>query len=265
MQLGAWGLFSGLEGNGLWAGVTGSLSPSQAGPPTPLLWAGWEPPPAPSSFKNGLWVSGIFVLQNLRLIFISSPVFSGINYDKPLPPIQVASLRAERIAKEKKVGDLGVQGSDHQAVEGPVLHLLSSCPAGVGRPAEGTAAACDSASATPAAATAPTAPAATTASAPAPSGRRQPAALGAAHRAAPGPGAASSTAYAAPTEGTPCDHYGGQCRRAGEQALPALKRLRFLQHPEQQAPFCRGDGCLLQGSCAGSAQRCRSLGVREDV
>nr|XP_060641640.1 E1A-binding protein p400 isoform X5 [Anolis sagrei ordinatus] len=27
---------------------------------------------------------------------------SGINYDKPLPPIQVASLRAERIAKEKK-------------------------------------------------------------------------------------------------------------------------------------------------------------------
>ncbi|OXB64021.1 hypothetical protein ASZ78_013447 [Callipepla squamata] len=28
---------------------------------------------------------------------------SGINYDKPLPPIQVASLRAERIAKEKKV------------------------------------------------------------------------------------------------------------------------------------------------------------------
>ncbi|XP_073415107.1 E1A-binding protein p400-like isoform X2 [Dendrobates tinctorius] len=27
---------------------------------------------------------------------------SGINYDKPLPPIQVASLKAERIAKEKK-------------------------------------------------------------------------------------------------------------------------------------------------------------------
>ncbi|XP_068099548.1 E1A-binding protein p400-like isoform X2 [Hyperolius riggenbachi] len=27
---------------------------------------------------------------------------SGINYDKPLPPIQVASLRADRIAKEKK-------------------------------------------------------------------------------------------------------------------------------------------------------------------
>ncbi|XP_063820740.1 E1A-binding protein p400-like isoform X3 [Pseudophryne corroboree] len=27
---------------------------------------------------------------------------SGINYEKPLPPIQVASLRAERIAKEKK-------------------------------------------------------------------------------------------------------------------------------------------------------------------
>lgn len=33
------------------------------------------------------------------LLFVSS----GINYDKPLPPIQVASLRAERIAKEKKV------------------------------------------------------------------------------------------------------------------------------------------------------------------
>ncbi|XP_069476164.1 E1A-binding protein p400 isoform X2 [Ambystoma mexicanum] len=29
---------------------------------------------------------------------------SGITYEKPLPPIQVASLRAERIAKEKKVG-----------------------------------------------------------------------------------------------------------------------------------------------------------------
>lgn len=28
---------------------------------------------------------------------------SGISYDKPLPPIQVASQRAERIAKEKKV------------------------------------------------------------------------------------------------------------------------------------------------------------------
>ena len=28
---------------------------------------------------------------------------SGISYDKPLPPIQVASQRADRIAKEKKV------------------------------------------------------------------------------------------------------------------------------------------------------------------
>lgn len=35
--------------------------------------------------------------------------FSGINYDKPLPPIQVASLRAERIAKEKKVWGPGRQ------------------------------------------------------------------------------------------------------------------------------------------------------------
>uniref|UniRef100_A0A670ZVC9 E1A binding protein p400 n=1 Tax=Pseudonaja textilis TaxID=8673 RepID=A0A670ZVC9_PSETE len=32
---------------------------------------------------------------------------SGINYDKPLPPIQVASLRAERIAKEKKTSGAG--------------------------------------------------------------------------------------------------------------------------------------------------------------
>ncbi|XP_039627971.1 E1A-binding protein p400 isoform X7 [Polypterus senegalus] len=31
---------------------------------------------------------------------------SGINYDKPLPPIQVASQRAERIAKEKKSGTM---------------------------------------------------------------------------------------------------------------------------------------------------------------
>lgn len=34
---------------------------------------------------------------------VFSSVFSGISYDKPLPPIQVASQRAERIAKEKKV------------------------------------------------------------------------------------------------------------------------------------------------------------------
>uniref|UniRef100_A0A668A6E1 E1A binding protein p400 n=1 Tax=Myripristis murdjan TaxID=586833 RepID=A0A668A6E1_9TELE len=32
---------------------------------------------------------------------------SGISYDKPLPPIQVASQRAERIAKEKKVTTVG--------------------------------------------------------------------------------------------------------------------------------------------------------------
>lgn len=36
-------------------------------------------------------------------VFCLLIVSSGINYDKPLPPIQVASLRAERIAKEKKV------------------------------------------------------------------------------------------------------------------------------------------------------------------
>lgn len=45
------------------------------------------------------WVSVIFKYCLFCLIIVSS----GINYDKPLPPIQVASLRAERIAKEKKV------------------------------------------------------------------------------------------------------------------------------------------------------------------
>uniref|UniRef100_A0A3Q2NNU0 E1A binding protein p400 n=1 Tax=Fundulus heteroclitus TaxID=8078 RepID=A0A3Q2NNU0_FUNHE len=34
----------------------------------------------------------------------ASVLAEGISYDKPLPPIQVASQRAERIAKEKKVG-----------------------------------------------------------------------------------------------------------------------------------------------------------------
>uniref|UniRef100_A0A8D0CN15 E1A binding protein p400 n=1 Tax=Scleropages formosus TaxID=113540 RepID=A0A8D0CN15_SCLFO len=37
---------------------------------------------------------------------------SGISYDKPLPPIQVASQRAERIAKEKKVS---AQAEQHRA------------------------------------------------------------------------------------------------------------------------------------------------------
>lgn len=37
-------------------------------------------------------------------IFVFAILSSGIIYDKPLSPIQVASLRADRIAKEKKVG-----------------------------------------------------------------------------------------------------------------------------------------------------------------
>lgn len=58
---------------------------------------------------------------------------SGINYDKPLPPIQVASLRAERIAKEKKVwapGTLGRAGLGAWGTwgEGPSPRLLSSLP-----------------------------------------------------------------------------------------------------------------------------------------
>uniref|UniRef100_A0A8C7MJ98 E1A binding protein p400 n=1 Tax=Oncorhynchus kisutch TaxID=8019 RepID=A0A8C7MJ98_ONCKI len=44
---------------------------------------------------------------------------SGIGYDKPLPPIQVASQRAERIAKEKKVTQqLAQQAGAPQAVAG---------------------------------------------------------------------------------------------------------------------------------------------------
>uniref|UniRef100_A0A452SEF2 E1A binding protein p400 n=1 Tax=Ursus americanus TaxID=9643 RepID=A0A452SEF2_URSAM len=59
---------------------------------------------------------------------------SGINYDKPLPPIQVASLRAERIAKEKKVwvrgrldgaGVAGVVGSSPRLLSSPLLQALA--------------------------------------------------------------------------------------------------------------------------------------------
>lgn len=64
------------------------------------------------------------MLQNLRLIFISSPVFSGINYDKPLPPIQVASLRAERIAKEKKVWAWACGAAATRQPRPWVFHLL---------------------------------------------------------------------------------------------------------------------------------------------
>lgn len=41
--------------------------------------------------------------KNQSMIISCFIFFSGISYDKPLPPIQVASQRAERIAKEKKV------------------------------------------------------------------------------------------------------------------------------------------------------------------
>uniref|UniRef100_A0A7N8XX50 E1A binding protein p400 n=1 Tax=Mastacembelus armatus TaxID=205130 RepID=A0A7N8XX50_9TELE len=42
---------------------------------------------------------------------------SGISYDKPLPPIQVASQRAERIAKEKKVTALAEQQKAQQLAQ----------------------------------------------------------------------------------------------------------------------------------------------------
>lgn len=47
--------------------------------------------------------------------------FSGINYDKPLPPIQVASQRAERIAKEKKVTVLPLDALVTLSITGLVL------------------------------------------------------------------------------------------------------------------------------------------------
>uniref|UniRef100_A0A8C0HFA4 E1A-binding protein p400 n=1 Tax=Chelonoidis abingdonii TaxID=106734 RepID=A0A8C0HFA4_CHEAB len=51
---------------------------------------------------------------------------SGINYDKPLPPIQVASLRAERIAKEKKVHPIS-QLYELTAVKAIKCDALPSC------------------------------------------------------------------------------------------------------------------------------------------
>lgn len=94
--------------------------------------------------------------------------------------------------------------------------LLLPAPVGAGRPAEGTAAARDTAPTAPASATAPAAPAAASASAPALSSG-QPAARGAACRPAPVSGTAPCTACTTPTKGTPCDHDGGQCRSAGEK------------------------------------------------
>lgn len=141
------------------------------------------------------------------------------------------------------------------------MTLFLLAPVGAGRPAEGTAAACDTAPTTPASAAAPAAPAAASASAPALSSR-QPAARGAACRPAPGSGTAPCTARATPTKGTPCDHDGGQCRSAGEkeqggrvqhthqgipqlpaqspseaQSPPLRKRLFHLHHP-MQAQLC---------------------------
>uniref|UniRef100_A0A8D2Q9T6 E1A binding protein p400 n=1 Tax=Zonotrichia albicollis TaxID=44394 RepID=A0A8D2Q9T6_ZONAL len=49
---------------------------------------------------------------------------SGINYDKPLPPIQVASLRAERIAKEKKVWSISA-GTIKTAVTGTSIQTAT--------------------------------------------------------------------------------------------------------------------------------------------
>ena len=66
--------------------------------------------PAPGRMGNG----GFGFLECLSALELAIRiyffVFSGINYDKPLPPIQVASLRAERIAKEKKVWCSGRAG-----------------------------------------------------------------------------------------------------------------------------------------------------------
>ncbi|OPJ75137.1 E1A-binding protein p400-like [Patagioenas fasciata monilis] len=64
---------------------------------------------------------------------------SGINYDKPLPPIQVASLRAERIAKEKKAGTIktAVTGTSIQTatVSGNVIvNTVAGVPAATFQP-----------------------------------------------------------------------------------------------------------------------------------
>lgn len=161
--------------------------------------------------------------QTVSVYFLSLLVsFSGINYDKPLPPIQVASLRAERIAKEKKVWVRGrLDGAGVAGMVGSSPRLLSSS-AGPGRSAEGTTATCGPAPTAPTAAAAPATPAAAPTSAPTPGGG-QPAARGAASRPTAGPGAAPGTARAAPAEGAPGDHNGGQRRSAGEKApLPGV-------------------------------------------
>ncbi|XP_019718329.1 E1A-binding protein p400 isoform X5 [Hippocampus comes] len=54
---------------------------------------------------------------------------SGISYDKPLPPIQVASQRAERIAKEKKAQQLAQQQQQAGAPQGQTTPSQTQTPA----------------------------------------------------------------------------------------------------------------------------------------
>lgn len=126
------------------------------------------------------------------------------------------------------------------------MTLFLPAPVGTGRPAEGTAAACDTAPTTPASAAAPAAPAAASASAPALSSR-QPAAPGAACRPAPGSGTTPCTARTTPTKGAPYDHDGGQCCSAGEKeqggrvqhTLQGVPQLPAQSPSEAQSPPLR--------------------------
>lgn len=192
-------------------------------------------------------------------------VHSGINYDKPLPPIQVASLRAERIAKEKKVWQPGrglLRGRGLSScgkglpAGGCPCPRPSFRPVGSGGSAEGAAASGGTAPAAPAAAAA--SPAAPATSAPAPDGG-QPAASPS-HRATTGPGTAPSTACTAPAEGPTRNHHSGQRRCAGEQ-LPCFQRSAlqpFLWWVAGKSPsgarvftallVCPGRGSCLPGT-----------------
>uniref|UniRef100_A0A3Q2Y184 E1A binding protein p400 n=1 Tax=Hippocampus comes TaxID=109280 RepID=A0A3Q2Y184_HIPCM len=66
---------------------------------------------------------------------------SGISYDKPLPPIQVASQRAERIAKEKKVIQLAQQQQQAGAPQGQTTPSQTQTPALISCSCSGLAAA----------------------------------------------------------------------------------------------------------------------------
>uniref|UniRef100_A0A6J0TEC3 E1A-binding protein p400 isoform X7 n=1 Tax=Pogona vitticeps TaxID=103695 RepID=A0A6J0TEC3_9SAUR len=61
---------------------------------------------------------------------------SGINYDKPLPPIQVASLRAERIAKEKKALAEQQRAQQQAGPQPPPPAGQPQAPQGAGQPAQ---------------------------------------------------------------------------------------------------------------------------------